>query len=189
VSEAAPRLKSTWNPLEQTYKRSIIDLAALRFRSPFAAGSLPAAGLPWFMALFGRDSLITSFQALPYSSELAATTLRTLALFQARVDDAFRDEEPGKILHELRLGELTAFEERPHSPYYGAADSTPLFLILLEEYERWTGDKELVRSLEREARAACDWIDRYGDRDGDGYVEYEKRNKQTGLDNQCWKDS
>jgi glycogen debranching enzyme len=187
--DAAPRLKSTWEPLEQTYRRSIVDLAALRFRTPFGEGSLPAAGLPWFMSLFGRDSLITSFQALPYSSELAATTLRTLAVFQARVDDAFRDEEPGKILHELRLGELTAFEERPHSPYYGAADSTPLFLILLEEYERWTGDRELVKALEREARAACEWIDRYGDRDGDGYVEYEKRNRETGLDNQCWKDS
>jgi glycogen debranching enzyme len=188
-SEAAPKLKSTWNPLEHTYKRSIIDLAALRFRTPFAGGALPAAGLPWFMALFGRDSLITSFQALPFNSELAATTLKTLALFQARVDDPFRDEEPGKILHELRLGEMTAFEERPQSPYYGAADSTPLFLILLEEYERWTGDKELVRGLEREARAACDWIDRYGDRDGDGYVEYERRDAKTGLDNQCWKDS
>jgi glycogen debranching enzyme len=187
--DGAPRLKSTWQPLEQTYRRSIVDLAALRFRTPFGEGALPAAGLPWFMSLFGRDSLITSFQALPFSSELAATTLRTLAVFQARVDDAFRDEEPGKILHELRLGELTAFEERPHSPYYGAADSTPLFLVLLEEYERWTGDRDLVRSLEREARAACEWIDRYGDRDGDGYVEYEKRNPKTGLDNQCWKDS
>jgi glycogen debranching enzyme len=186
---AAPKLRSAWSPLEQTYKRSIIDLAALRFRSPFAEGALPAAGLPWFMALFGRDSLITSFQALPFNSELAATTLKTLAIFQARVDDPFRDMEPGKILHELRLGEMTAFEERPQSPYYGASDSTPLFLILLEEYERWTGDKELVRSLEREARAACDWIDRYGDRDGDGYVEYERRDPKTGLDNQCWKDS
>src|SRR5262245_11335950 len=84
---------------------------------------------------------------------------------------------------------MTAFEELPQSPYYGAADSTPLFLVLLEEYERWTGDKELVRALEREARAACEWIDRYGDRDGDGYVEYERRNAKTGLENQCWKDS
>jgi glycogen debranching enzyme len=186
---SAPTLKSTWAPLELTYRRSLIDLAALRFRSPLAHGALPAAGLPWFMAVFGRDSVLTSFQALPFNSELAKTTLKTLALFQARVDDPFRDEEPGKILHELRLGELTAFEERPQSPYYGAADVTPLFLMLLEEYERWTGDRELVRSLEREARAACDWIDRYGDRDGDGYVEYERRNAKTGLENQCWKDS
>jgi glycogen debranching enzyme len=141
------------------------------------------------MALFGRDSIITSFQAMPFAPELAATTLRTLALFQAHVDDPFRDEEPGKILHELRLGEMTAFEERPHSPYYGAADATPLFLVLLEEYERWYGDRELVASLELEARAAIDWIDQFGDRDKDGYVEYERRNPETGLENQCWKDS
>jgi len=104
------------------------------------------------------------------------------------VDD-FRDEEPGKILHELRYGEMTAFEERPHSPYYGAADATPLFLILLDEYERWTGNAQLVRDFELEARAALDWIDQYGDRDGDGYVEYSRRNTETGLENQCWKDS
>ena len=84
---------------------------------------------------------------------------------------------------------MTAFEERPHSPYYGSADSTPLFLILLDEYERWTGDRALARELEREARAALAWIDRYGDRDGDGYIEYERRNTETGLENQCWKDS
>jgi glycogen debranching enzyme len=154
-----------------------------------APGSLPAAGLPWFMAIFGRDSLITSLQALPFVPELAATTLRTLALFQGRVNDPFRDEEPGKILHELRLGEMTAFEERPHSPYYGSADSTPLFLILLEAYTRWSGDLELARSMERHAHSAIEWIDRYGDRDGDGYVEYERRVKETGLDNMCWKDS
>ena len=97
------------------------------------------------MAVFGRDSLITSFQAIPFAPELAASTLRTLALFQARQEDPFRDKEPGKILHELRLGEMTAFEERPHSPYYGAADSTMLFLIVLEEYVRWTGDRALAR--------------------------------------------
>ena len=141
------------------------------------------------MALFGRDSLITSYQALPFVPDLAQATLTSLALFQATVDDAFRDAEPGKILHELRFGELTAFEERPHSPYYGSVDSTPLFLIVLDEYERWTGDRELVRRFEPEARAALEWLDRYGDLDGDGYVEYQRRNTKTGLDNQCWKDS
>jgi glycogen debranching enzyme len=185
----APKLNSTWAPLEHTYRRSLVDLAALRFRNPAVPGALPAAGLPWFMAIFGRDSLITSFQALPFIPELAATTLRTLALIQGRVIDPFREEEPGKIAHELRLGEMTAFEERPHSPYYGSADSTPLFLVLLDEYERWTGDRALVAELEREARAAIDWIDRYGDRDGDGFIEYERQNTQTGLENQCWKDS
>ena len=98
------------------------------------------------MAMFGRDSLITSYQALPFTPELATTTLVMLASFQGMTRDDFRDEEPGKILHELRWGEMTAFEERPHSPYYGSADSTPLFLILLDEYERWTGDRATVRA-------------------------------------------
>jgi glycogen debranching enzyme len=141
------------------------------------------------MTLFGRDSIITSLQTLPFAPELAKTTLAALALWQGRRRDDFRDEEPGKILHELRYGEMTAFEERPHSPYYGAADSTPLFLILLDEYERWTSDILLVQRLEQTARAALAWIDVYGDRNGDGYVEYERRNTETGLENQCWKDS
>jgi glycogen debranching enzyme len=187
--DEAPRLVASWEPLGNIYKRSLIDLAALRFTTGITPGALPAAGLPWFMAVFGRDSLITSFQALPFAPELSATTLRTLALFQAQSTDPFRDQEPGKIMHELRLGELTAFEERPHSPYYGSADGTMLFLILLEEYVRWTGDRGLAHDLELEARAAISWIDRYGDRDGDGYVEYERRVAETGLDNQCWKDS
>jgi glycogen debranching enzyme len=188
--EAAPKLSSDWRPLELTYERSLVDLAALRFYAPVLPGmALPAAGLPWFMAVFGRDSLITSFQALPYAPELAEATLRVLGATQGtRVDD-FRDEEPGKIFHEIRVGELTAFEERPHSPYYGSADATPLFLVLLDETERWTGDGALVRELETEARAALAWIDGYGDRDGDGYVEYERRNVESGLENQCWKDS
>jgi glycogen debranching enzyme len=186
---AAPHLVATWEPLKTIYRRSLIDLAALRFSTGVSPGELPAAGLPWFMAVFGRDSLITSYQALTFAPELAASTLRALALLQGRRDDAFRDEEPGKILHEIRLGEMTAFEDRPQSPYYGAADSTMLFLIVLEEYERWTGDRALARELEREARAAVAWIDNYGDRDKDGYVEYERRNPKTGLDNQCWKDS
>lgn len=186
---SAPHLNCSWRSLEATYRKSLIDLAALRFRNRVMPDALPAAGLPWFMTIFGRDSLITSFQALPFVPELARATLQSLSLFQARIDDPFRDEEPGKILHELRFGEMTAFEERPHSPYYGAADATPLFLVLLEEYVRWTGDREFAKGLEHEVRAAIDWIDRYGDRDGDGYVEYERRNTETGLDNQCWKDS
>jgi glycogen debranching enzyme len=185
----APRMVASWEPLGQIYRRCLVDLAALRFEIGVAPGALPAAGLPWFMAVFGRDSLLTSFQSLTFVPELTASTLRALALLQSRKDDPFRDAEPGKILHEIRLGELTAFEERPHSPYYGAADSTMLFLILLEEYQRWTGDDQLVRDVEREARAAVAWIDDYGDRDKDGYVEYERRDAKTGLDNQCWKDS
>jgi glycogen debranching enzyme len=185
----APKLSSSWEPLQRIYRQSLVDLAALRFSTPVSGEALPAAGLPWFMTIFGRDSLITSFQALPFYPGMAAATLRMLALFQAQGDDPFRDAEPGKILHELRFGEMTAFEERPHSPYYGAADSTPFFLVLLEEYTRWTGDRELARRLEPNVRAALQWIDRHGDRDGDGYVEYERRNAETGLENQCWKDS
>jgi glycogen debranching enzyme len=187
----APSLDCDWQPLFGIYERSLVDLAALRFYPPILAEgqAFPAAGLPWFMAMFGRDSLITSYQALPFAAGLAKGTLISLALLQSRTDEAFRDAEPGKILHESRLGELTAFEERPHSPYFGSVDSTPLFLIVLDEYERWTGDADLVRRFEPEARAALEWIDRYGDSDGDGYVEYQRRNTETGLDNQCWKDS
>ena len=185
----APHLVATWEPLHKIYRRSLVDLAALRFETGIAPGAMPAAGLPWFMAVFGRDSLLTSFQSLPFVPELSAATLRALAALQARVEDPFRDAEPGKILHEIRLGEMTAFEDRPQSPYYGAADATMLFLILLEEYVRWTGDTALGKELEREARAAIAWIDDYGDRDKDGYVEYARRVEKTGLDNQCWKDS
>jgi glycogen debranching enzyme len=186
----APQVKCQWQPLERTYMRSLVDLAALRF-SPLTAsgGSLPAAGLPWFMTMFGRDSIITSLQSLPFVPELTATTLRELAARQgARVDD-FRDEDPGRIPHEMRYGEMTAFEERPHSPYYGTADATPLFVVLLDEYERWTGDTALVRRLEQEARAALRWIDDYADLNGNGYIAYKRRNERTGLENQCWKDS
>jgi glycogen debranching enzyme len=186
----APRLECDQDRLRATYQRSLVDLAALRFAPPVAGGrSLPAAGLPWFMTMFGRDSIFTSLQALPFTPELAATTLLALGDWQgSRVDD-FRDEDPGRILHELRYGELTGFEERPHSPYYGSADATPLYVVLLDEYERWTGDRKLVRALEREARAALTWIDEYADLMGNGYVWYQRRNEKTGLENQCWKDS
>jgi glycogen debranching enzyme len=188
--DGAPVLVASQPELMRTYRTSLSDLAALRLPPDISEGAaLPAAGLPWFMALFGRDSLITSFQALPYLPELAATTLRVLAGAQARDREDFHEREPGKILHELRFGELTARGERPHSPYFGSADATPLFLILLDEYHRWSGDDDLVRTLEPSARAALEWIDDSGDADGDGYVEYSRRNVSTGLVNQCWKDS
>lgn len=189
--QSTPRVRSDIDAIRRIYRRSLIDLAALRFYPDpvrFPDASLPSAGLPWFMALFGRDSLLTSYQAIPFVPELAATTLKVLARLQGTKIDLFRDEEPGKILHELRFGELTIFQERPQSPYYGAADSTMLFLILLDEYERWTGDQDLVKVLEPNARRALEWIDRYGDRDGDGFVEYQ-RGMDSGLENQCWKDS
>jgi glycogen debranching enzyme len=188
--DGAPRLDTDSDDLLRLYRRSMVDLAALRFRPDGLSGpALPAAGLPWFMALFGRDSLIVSYQTLPFAPDLARTTLRALARRQAREVDDFRDAEPGKILHELRHGELTHFRQTPQSPYYGSADATPLFLIVLEEYERWTRDTETVRELEPAARAAMGWIEDYGDADDDGFVEYATRNPGSGLVNQCWKDS
>jgi glycogen debranching enzyme len=188
--DSAPRLKCDWEPLQNTYQRSLVDLAALRFSPPmYKSLSLPAAGLPWFMTMFGRDSIFTSLQALPFKPELATATLSELGLRQGSRSNDFRDEDPGRILHEVRYGETAAFEERPHTPYYGTADATPLFVVLLDEYERWSGDTELVRRFEYEARAALHWIDQYGDLTGNGYLSYQRRNEQTGLENQCWKDS
>lgn len=184
-----PRLVTDSDTLRLTYRQSLDDLAALRFR-PFVdlPWSAPAAGLPWFMALFGRDSLITSYQALPFDPSLASGALQSLARLQASEVDDFHDAEPGKILHEFRSGEMTRFGETPHGPYYGTHDATPLFLILLDEYERWTGDVDLVRRLEPAARAAVNWMERFGDLDGDGYLEYARRSPK-GLQNQYWKDS
>ncbi|MFE9954757.1 glycogen debranching N-terminal domain-containing protein [Micromonospora sp. NPDC005299] len=187
--ERAPKLGCDCQPLAGAYRRSLNDLAALRYESIALGVRLLAAGLPWFMTLFGRDSIFTSLQVLPFLPELVPPTILMLAGLQgSRVDD-FRDEEPGKILHELRYGETAGFEEQPHSPYFGSADTTALFVILLDEYERWTGDTKLVKQLEHETRAALAWLDTYGDLLGTGYVWYMTRNPETGLANQCWKDS
>ncbi|MEH0820315.1 MULTISPECIES: amylo-alpha-1,6-glucosidase [unclassified Micromonospora] len=185
----APKLGCDNEPLATAYRQSLNDLASLRYESITLGVRLVAAGLPWFMTLFGRDSILTSFQVLPFLPELIPPTIMMLAGLQGHRLDDFRDEEPGKILHELRYGETAGFEEQPHSPYYGSADSTPLFLILLDEYERWTGDADLVRKLEFPARAALAWIESYGDLLGTGYLWYRTRNPDTGLANQCWKDS
>ena len=172
------------------FQQSIVDLAALRITGDLLGEHyvLPAAGLPWFMTLFGRDTLITSFQTLWAGPGLARGALHLLGALQGTVVDHFRDEEPGRIMHEVRSGELTLLGEKPHSPYYGTADATPLWLILLSDYWRITGDDAFVLARWRNVLAALGWIDRYGDRDGDGYVEYQTRSSQ-GLGNQCWKDS
>ncbi|MGY0007937.1 amylo-alpha-1,6-glucosidase [Micromonospora sp. I033] len=185
-----PQLTCDWEALTDAYRRSLVDLAALRY-SPLTLPDqvMPAAGLPWAATITGRDSILTSFMALPVAPELASATVRMLGIDQGAVLDDFRDEEPGKILREFRYGEMVAFEERPQSPYYGTADATPLYVILLDEYERWTGDVGLVREYEDEARAALRWIDEYGDLLGDGYVRYLRRNERTGVANQGWKDS
>ncbi len=188
-SNSAPEIDSNWELLNITYNQSVVDLAALRFEvEPGEAARPLAAGLPWFMALFGRDSMITSYQSMILGPELAESSLRALAARQATDYDDYHDREPGKILHELRFGELSRFGETPHNPYYGSIDSTILFLIVLHEAYLWSGDLALMRELEPQARAALRWIDEFGDQDGDGYVEYMKRSPK-GLDNQNWKDS
>ncbi|HEX3265504.1 MAG TPA: amylo-alpha-1,6-glucosidase [Candidatus Limnocylindrales bacterium] len=186
--ERCARIRSDGELLDLAVRRSVADLRLLRNDGPRKGEHYLAAGVPWFTTLFGRDSVITALQVLPFMPDVARETLRVLADWQATEDDPDRDMEPGKILHELRIGELARTGELPHRPYYGSVDSTPLWLILLEETYRWTGDLELVRQLWPNAIAALEWIDRYGDRDDDGFVEYERRTPQ-GLLNQGWKDS
>jgi glycogen debranching enzyme len=176
--------------LDEVIDQSVRDLLALRLEAK--AGNevimLPGAGLPWFLTLFGRDTLITAYQTVAFGPRVARGALMAIAFFQGTKVDDFRDEEPGKMPHELRTGELTVLGLKPHSPYYGSADSTMLWLILLSEYWRWTADDGSVLAARSHALAALDWIDRYGDMDGDGYVEYQTRSPQ-GLGNQCWRDS
>ena len=166
-----PQLKADWDALEHAVGQSVADLAALRIRSAgnSGLGRLPAAGMPWFMTVFGRDTLITGLQTLLLGPELARGALEALAELQARDDDPDIDAEPGKIVHEVRHGKAArAWFER----YYGAVDATPLYLILLSEVWRWTDDAVFARDLREPALAALEWIERYGDRDGDGFVEY-----------------
>jgi glycogen debranching enzyme len=180
-----PQMRSDWDDLGHTFLQSVSDLASLRMRGGGRAGRLPAAGMPWFMTVFGRDTIITCLQTLLFGPELARTALDVLAGLQATDDNAEVDAEPGKIVHELRSGK--AAQNWFHT-YYGTVDATPLYLILLSEVWRWTDDSALVRELRDPALRALAWIDRYGDRDGDGFVEYERRTPR-GLENQSWKDS
>jgi glycogen debranching enzyme len=166
--------------------RSLNDIRLLMTKSE--DGPFVAAGTPWFNCLFGRDSLITSLETLAFNADIARKTLRLLACWQGKELDDWRDEEPGKILHELRSGEMARLGEIPMTPYYGSVDSTPLFLMLAGEYFSWTGDLELMRELEPNLSAALKWIDTYGDVDRGGYVQYRKRSAK-GLLNQGWKDS
>ncbi|MET8907895.1 glycogen debranching N-terminal domain-containing protein [Micromonospora sp. NPDC004551] len=186
----AAQLSSDNQVLERAIAQTRADMSALRMEMTLGQEriSLPAAGMPWFLTLFGRDTLITAYQALTFGPRLAKGTLLALAHHQGRQCEDFTDEEPGKILHEVRFGELTQQGLMPYDPYYGTADATQLWLILLSEYWRWTRDDDLVRSLRDNALAALNWIDQYGDRDGDGYVEYATRSPE-GLGNQCWRDS
>ena len=172
--------------LNDVMDRSLRDLHMLR--TSLQEERFFAAGVPWFVTLFGRDSIITSLQTLAYEAEIAEQTLRLLARYQGTKEDAWKDEEPGKILHELRVGELAHTNQIPHTPYYGSVDSTPLFLILMARHAAWTGKLDVFNDLRENAERALEWIDRYGDRDGDGYVEY-RSGANAGLANQGWKDS
>jgi glycogen debranching enzyme len=171
---------------DELLKTGIGDFHALQI--PDGNEHIIAAGIPWFATIFGRDSVIAAYQSLVLNSQLAVDTLRVLARYQGKEYNDWRDEEPGKILHEYRAGEMTSDGEMPFGPYYGSIDATPLFLILLSETFNWTADEQLVEELLPNAYAALEWIDKYGDLDGDGFVEYKRRSPK-GLINQGWKDS
>jgi glycogen debranching enzyme len=164
------------------------DLEALQ--TAFPHGELPAAGIPWYVAPFGRDSLIAGLQTLPLLPDRAIGTLRVLASLQGTEIDEDREEEPGKVLHEMRYGEMARLCEVPHSPYFGSNDATPLWLMLFAESVAWTGSRELYEELLPNARLAVEWIERFGDVDGDGLVEY-RGSAHTGghITHQVWKDS
>ena len=166
--------------------RARTDIHMLLTETP--EGFVPCAGIPWFVAPFGRDSLITALQILPFEPAVARGTLRYLARHQATVDDDFTDQEPGKILHELRRGELANLREIPFIPYYGTVDATPLFVVLVAEYVRWTGDHDLARELWPAVQAALRWMQGPGSPGDNGYLTYAQRSS-TGLANQGWKDS
>ena len=172
------------------FRRALEDMAALRL--PIQGTDhrvfLPAAGLPWFIAPFGRDSLIVSLQNILIYPEFARGSLDILGSLQAKEDDPYRDAEPGKIFHELRYGELAHFKLIPHTPYYGTADATPLYLITVHAAWRATGDHTLLERHRETVEGCLSWIDRYGDRDGDGFQEYQTRSP-VGYENMGWKDS
>ncbi len=183
---ALPEIRSSHEAFNRLLARSLADLRLLTTICP--EGPYPAAGIPWYVCPFGRDGSITALEALWLDPRLAVGVLRFQAAHQATEDDPFVDAEPGKILHELRRGEMANLREIPFIPYYGSVDSTPLFLMLLGAYVRRTGDLDVARALWPAARAALEWIDRYGDLDGDGLVEYRSRSTR-GLTQQGWKDS
>ncbi len=176
-----PQEAGPWGPV---WRQAVLDLRALLLATP--EGPVPAAGIPWFVAPFGRDSLLTAFMILPWGREVAKGVLRYLARRQGTAWDPWREEEPGKILHEVRLGELSRTGRLPFARYYGTVDATPLFLVLLGRYLDLTGDLSLVRTLRPHWEAALGWIQR-ADLDGDGFLEFQPSG--SGLAVQAWKDS
>jgi glycogen debranching enzyme len=178
------RIHADKGAFNQIIERAEQDMYLLR--QSFGQYKTVSAGVPWFSTLFGRDSIITASQTLMLNSQIAKETLMLLAAYQGKIDDEWREEEPGKILHEIRLGEMARCQEIPHTPYYGTVDATPLWLMLYAEYYAWTHDQETIDQLWPNALAAMDWIDR--NLQATGYLSYSRRSKR-GLANQGWKDS
>lgn len=178
------QIRSDKNTFNQVIERAEQDVYLLR--QTFGKGKVLSAGVPWFSTLFGRDSIIAASQVLLLDPKIACETLKILAEYQGKKEDEWRDEQPGKILHEIRLGEMARCEEIPHTPYYGTVDATPLWLMLYAEYYAWTHDLETLEKLWPNAIAAMDWIDR--EMEKTGYISYYRQSKR-GLDNQGWKDS
>ncbi len=178
------RISSDKSIFNRVIERAEQDMYLLR--QSFGKYKTVSAGVPWFSTLFGRDSLITASQTLMLNSQIAKETLILLATYQGKIDDEWREEEPGKILHELRLGEMARCQEIPHTPYYGTVDATPLWLMLYAEHYAWTHDQELLEQLWPNALAAMEWIDR--NTKETSYLSYFRKSKR-GLANQGWKDS
>ena len=184
-----PVVSSDHDQFRELLERSTRDLAALRIFDPeFPDRAVVAAGAPWFMTLFGRDSLLTSWMTMMVDPDLALGTLQTLARFQGDDVNPLTEEEPGKILHEMRFGETASLALGGGSVYYGTADATPLFVMVIGELSRWGSRQEEVDALIPAADRALTWMTEYGDKDGDGYIEYQ-RMSDRGLQNQGWKDS
>jgi glycogen debranching enzyme len=188
--ERALKVRTSNEEFYRFYHQAVEDMAALRLpiQGTDHMEFVPAAGVPWFVGLFGRDSLIVSLQNAMVYPDFARGALDVLGRWQANERDDYRDAEPGKIMHELRTGELAHFHLIPHTPYYGTADATPLYLIVLHSAWRTTGDKTLLDQHLATAEKCLAWIDEYGDRDGDGFQEYQTRSKD-GYENQGWKDA
>lgn len=185
-----PRLVSSNYEIARMYQQAIEDMGALRIYDMDVSENawVPAAGVPWFVTLFGRDSLLVSLQNMSIAPEFARGALRRLADFQAKTVDDWRDAQPGKMLHEVRFGELATFHQIPFTPYYGTADATILYIIVLSEAYRWTGDTSLLSEFLETAERCLTWIDAYGDLDGDGFQEYQTFSPQ-GYENIGWKDA
>ena len=184
-----PLISTDHDVFQALLTQSTEDLAALRiFDTEHPDRAVVAAGAPWFMTLFGRDSLLTSWMAMMIDSDLALGTLQTLARFQGTEVDPLSEEEPGRIMHEMRFGEASDLSLGGGRRYYGSADATPLFVMVLGELQRWGNRRADVDALLPAADRALEWVDKYGDSDGDGFVEYQ-RASDRGLRQQGWKDS